>query len=513
MPEHAAPTGPARADDAALPQSPLLPLVDSWLERTSARLRARPTAWEGYQRADLVSSEELQMIRDAEAAGREARMDSVLSKGQVYADLYIKLLAKLSRIDTVQEVILLMDDLVQAAPTHLDWFLHVPSAPGKAPQPYATLLKLLDMDNAYVSLMGARFLVLIFGAAAAACAPVPQEVQQRLVAFFQRQLAPATQEDAGATADGADGHAALIALVILGVYLRVPHVRAATWADEVAERERAQDVTEAKGLGLIATLVALIGAQAVPGTPSGSRTPEGSAPAMHTSMRPQLQYQALFALWVLTFDTVAAANLDVYFAVDTVLVQVAQHAVKHKVVRLIVSIWRNMLTAAPEANATRLLGAKVLPMCATLKDRRYADKEMDDDLAAVAEKLSARQEQMTSYEQYASELNSARLSSDNPVHELDDFWKENGEKLVENNEAGLRQLVSLVKSSAHSDPTTLAVACADIGKFVHYVEGGRRRVNGLGAKDAIMDLVDHPDSQVRYNALQTLARLVSASWR
>ena len=171
-----------------------------------------------------------------------------------------------------------------------------------------------------------------------------------------------------------------------------------------------------------------------------------------------------------------------------------------------------MLDASEEENAMRLLGAKVLPLCDTLHERRYPDGELQEDLAYVQRVLSQRLEQMSSYEQYKSELYSGHMSFDNPAHSLEDFWKENAEKLTEQNNTDLKQLVSLLTSES-SDSTTLAAACSDMGKFVQHMEGGRRRVDALGAKLAIMNLVEHADDNVKYYALQTLAMLVSTSWR
>lgn len=127
---------------AVVPTSPLLPLENSWLEDASEKVRARQTAWEGYHRADLITAEELQMLRDAEHAGHEEKMEIVLRKGEQYAALYTKLLGKLSRADTIQQVLLLTDDEVQAAPEHLDWFLSLAEAKkGDTPSLYDSLLK------------------------------------------------------------------------------------------------------------------------------------------------------------------------------------------------------------------------------------------------------------------------------------------------------------------------------------------------------------------------------------
>lgn len=361
--------------------------------------------------------------------------------------------------------------------------------------------RLLDVQDAFVSLKAAQFLALFLSAQSASSshgAP-PQEVLEKLLAFLDKQLQTAYD----GSDDGTDGNAASIALLILGEIVRQAPFRALVWKQAVQGRKASQS-------SIVGTLVSLEEKMAS-STRGGAQTPREG-----TAGYPQLQYQGLFVLWVLTFDPEAAAGIDESFELATVLVHLAQTALKHKIVRLIVGIWDNMLTApdaSEEDNATRLLGAKVLPLCKTLQERNYPDDEMRDQLKYVVSVLSNRLDQMSSYEEYQSELQSKHLSFDNPVHTLDEFWKENAEKLVEHNEQDLKLLVSLVKPEAHSDATTLAVACHDIGRFVHHFETGRRRVTALGAKDAIMGLVDYDDPEVRHAALQTLAVLVSSSWK
>lgn len=357
------------------------------------------------------------------------------------------------------------------------------------------------MQDEFVSLKAAQFLGIFLTAQAASRssdAP-PTSVLDKLLEFLNKQLKTVV----GNSTDGAQGNAASVALLVLSEVLRQASFRSRVW-EQATQQAESKDAQQA----IVGTLVAL--EQKTTAGGSGTQTPRES-----TSGYPQLQYQGLFALWVLTFDQQAAAGIDAYFGLASVLVRLAQTALKHKIVRLIVGIWDNMLTVsnASEENAGRLLGAKVLPLCKTLQERNYPDEEMRDQLKHVADVLASRLDQMSSYEEYQSELQSKHLSEDNPVHSLDEFWKENAEKLIEDNEQDLKQLVALVKPESNSDSTTLALACNDIGKFVHNFEGGRRRVTALGAKDAIMGLVDSEDPQVRHAALQTLARLVSSSWK
>ncbi len=58
----------------------------------------------------------------------------------------------------------------------------------------------------------------------------------------------------------------------------------------------------------------------------------------------------------------------------------------------------------------------------------------------------------------------------------DTFWLENSEKMVDNNCALLRELLRMAESGR--DPTTLAVACFDIGQFVTYYPHGEGNSRG-----------------------------------
>ncbi|WFD25744.1 H(+)-transporting V1 sector ATPase subunit H [Malassezia nana] len=470
----------SRGPAVAFSTSSLLPIENTWLMETTEKLRLRPTAWEGYERAGLVTRDEVSMLRLAEQAGQQGDLARVCEKGEAYAALYVKLLGTLSRVETIQTVLLLLDDLVQAEPDHLDWLLTA-----DAPAP---LRKILDAEDSFVSLKAAQFLTLCLVAQGNSLAI---EMAYDVMAYIKRALAPLA---AGEQSNKAEGHAAPIVLCIASEMLRSARGRTSIWAKDQEMRSAGNADSS-----LIHQLLAVL------------RCTSSSANTGDTTL-PQLHYQALYCLWLLTFDEAAAQGLDLYYGAAPVLVQVAQRALKHKVVRMVLSIWRNMLVAAEETNASRLLGAKVLPLCATLEERRYPDKEMQDDLSYIAGVLRRHQEQMSSYEQYRSELYSGRLSFDNPAHALEDFWRENAVKLTEDHDRDLKQLVQVLQSK-DADATTLAAACSDVGHFVQHMDGGRRRVDSLGAKAAIMQLVEHTDANVQFHALQTLARLVSTSWR
>lgn len=97
---------------------------------------------------------------------------------------------------------------------------------------------------------------------------------------------------------------------------------------------------------------------------------------------------------------------------------------------------------------------------------------------------------LRTYDEYTSELASGHLSW-TPVHESDDFWKENAAKLNDKNYEQLkyvsfvhcdyefdvtlfrfRNLIAVLNDS--TDATALAVAAYDIGQYVKHYDRGKK---------------------------------------
>jgi len=116
---------------------------------------------------------------------------------------------------------------------------------------------------------------------------------------------------------------------------------------------------------------------------------------------------------------------------------------------------------------------------------------------------------LTTYDEYTSELESGHLSW-TPVYESDEFWRENATRLNEKEYEQLKLLVKILKEA--NDPTVLAVAIHDVGQYVRHYERGKKIVADLGGKSRVMELMTHPNSDVRYRALLSVQQLVSQPW-
>ncbi|SPO31233.1 related to vacuolar ATP synthase subunit H [Ustilago trichophora] len=575
-------------NNGAVESPPLVYLTNKWIQDLTQRIRARPIPWEGYHRADLLSAEELKMIKSVDAiviGQNRSKLDPLLDEhGPDYVSLYLRLLSKLSRTDTLQQILVLIDDMLSDRDDRLELFL---SLNGQEEQdgigfPWKPFVKLLDVPDDFVQMKSAQFLtlLLVFSATHSDQPNPPSSVLPRLLAFLSSLLRGASSK-AGANAsqrsqtaansspasrrmspDFAEGNGPEIALVLLEALLRTQKYREEAWEYDVAkmgeapstsgkakavndedeensQQQQQQQQQQAEGVdrGFLSELAHILRLSNVPAggssfnssvnspAGSGSATPSrqttssaattlvaGANNGTNTSRAgTQLIYQVVLCFWLLSFHKDIASELNVKLGLIPLLADVARNAVKEKVTRVTIATLRNLLAKAPLVNAPVMLGSKCLQLSENLLSRKWSDEEIEDDLEYIRTELAERLKTMTTWDEYLSELTSGQLTFESPVHELDDFWKENAAKFVEEDGKVLKQLVGVLKQS--EDATTLAVACSDVGKFVHFFEQGKKRVSDLGAKARIMELMTHPDANVRYYALHTVAKLVSASWR
>ncbi|KDN52585.1 ARM repeat-containing protein [Tilletiaria anomala UBC 951] len=577
--------GPSGANAGAdrIPAPPLVHIRNPWLEELTVRIRSRPIPWEGYQRADLVSAEELKLIKKVDAKGNAAGRPGNGEPAKIadndaseYALLYLRLLAKLSRTDTLQQILVLIGDMLVERDDRAHYFVHASqqaSAAGvdnihgsqqtvTSALPWGPFLKLLDAQDEFVQLKSAQFLVLLLISDKTDSAP--SAALPRLTTFLSTlinahplsssssssTLAPPNMSAAGY----AEGNGADIAIQLFESLLRSPKHRRQIWEEELrVQGQEAPDkltdkdsTLELKRDSLIYGLLNLLrtsssagnsvasaaGSKPGSGTATPSRagrngtvgevlvagsttaaaaTASGTRTPVSGQVGPQLQYQSIFCLWLLSFDDEVAEKLNIIFPVVATLTEVAKSAIKEKVIRVIVATFRNLLQKASAANAPALLGSKVLPLAESLTARKWSDEEINEDLDYIVEELNTKLQNMSTYEVYLSELASGQLTWESPVHELDEFWRANTSKLLENDAEQLKRLITILKES--EDPVTLSVVCSDLGKIISFSETAKKFVNESSAKVRIMELISHQDSDVKFRALNTVSKLISASWR
>ncbi|KAF6025594.1 VhaSFD [Bugula neritina] len=227
----------------------------------------------------------------------------------------------------------------------------------------------------------------------------------------------------------------------------------------------------------------------------------------------QLQYQLTFCLWCLTFNEDISSRLEKYNLIP-ILADILSEAVKEKVLRIILATYRNLLekpeeTQTKQQNALSMVQCKLIKQLEILTDKKFEDEDVVDDIKFLSEFLETSVQDLSSFDEYVTEIKSGRLEW-SPVHKEIRFWRENAPRLNEKNYELLRTLVHLLNSN--HDPLILSVAAHDIGEYVRHYPRGKHVLEQIGGKEAVMKHLAHEDPNVRYEALLSVQKLMVHNW-
>lgn len=225
----------------------------------------------------------------------------------------------------------------------------------------------------------------------------------------------------------------------------------------------------------------------------------------------QILYHALMCLWMLSFERRALEVLQARFNLISLLVEVAKQALKEKVIRMCVAIWRNYLVRLPAIATPVMIGSKVLDFLEQLlAGKRLGDEELQADATWLQEQLTEVFQSLNSFDEYASEVKSGHLDW-TPPHRSALFWQDNAIRLEENDCELLRLLTRLLSDS--QDPLILSIAASDVGHYAQHRPTGRKHLESLGTKQLLMLLMSHSDSEVRFHALFAVQQYMANLWK
>uniref|UniRef100_A0A8C5I9I1 ATPase H+ transporting V1 subunit H n=1 Tax=Gouania willdenowi TaxID=441366 RepID=A0A8C5I9I1_GOUWI len=159
--------------------------------------------------------------------------------------------------------------------------------------------------------------------------------------------------------------------------------------------------------------------------------------------------------------------------------------------------------------ALAMIQCKVLKQLENLDQQKYDDEDITEDIKFLLERLGESVQDLSSFDEYSSELKSGRLEW-SPVHKSEKFWRENAVRLNEKNYELLKILTRLLEVS--DDPQVIAVAAHDVGEYVRHFPRGKRVIEQLGGKQLVMNHMHHEDQLVRYNALLAVQKLMVHNW-
>lgn len=444
-------------------------------------LRTKEIPWDIYMTARLISDHDLQLLRRYDKRDPEQRARLLADAGPLYAAALLSVLKNVTKDETVQYVLALLDDMLEADSSSAKFFHHLEptvSDDGTAdlppPDPYTILLRLLQRNDWFTDEKAALVLAAILGARpnkavlgkALAQGAGQRDPVARTVAAFLEWILGQLRHPSHPT------RAVPTAIHCLSVILREGPVRAMF----------------SKSSGAMALLIPLVG-----------------MPAPGTQLNIQLLYETTMCVWELSFYRPAVDALASESVVAG-LVDIVRLAQKEKLIRAALLALKNLLGEGEHPALEFAVVEKGLhKVVATRLEQNWDDEDVPALLEWMQAHLEAGALAMTSLERYKKEVMTGALRR-SPLHDSDAFWLENAEKLVDNNCAMLRALLRLLESSR--DPLTLAVACKDLAQFVTYCPHGRGVVSDLRGKELAMRLMAHPDGDVQKEALVCVQRLL-----
>ncbi|KAK3815068.1 MAG: ATPase V1 complex subunit H [Benniella sp.] len=443
----------SRNNNTSATEGSLAMVSNNFLDDLTASLRIRPIPWEGYQRATLITQRELTYIKAVDKKTGEDLSRAVDKEEAEYAELFISLIQKLVRLDTIQSILILIDDLLVDHEERAVYFLDL--AKNDPTLPYAPLIKCLRNEDEFLPLKASKILTTLLCAS-----PKPStDAAQDLFRWTTTQL----QSHNPAVVD--------LAVQVLESVLRQRDLRPIYW-----HTPHAMDA-----------LVKIL---------------------KNESQTPQMQYQVIYCFWILTFNTEVAQDLNRKYEIIPTLVEIAKSSIKEKVIRVIISTLRNLVENAPEANLAAMAAAKLLAFTENLSTRKWSDGDILEDVNYLKAELEENFQTLTTFEVYQAELLSGRLTW-SPPHRSDLFWTKNWRELKKDNYKLLRVLARLLSTAV--DPLVLSVAASDIGHYVKRDPSSKKFLQEIGVKQRIMELMSNADEEVRYNSVNASWSLIGGN--
>ncbi|GMI78935.1 hypothetical protein like AT3G42050 [Hibiscus trionum] len=470
-------------------------------ELTTEQVLKRDIPWETYMTTKLISGTGLQLLRRYDNRAENVRAQLLDDDGSAYVKVFVSILRDISKEETVEYVLALIDEMLTANPKRARLFHDKSLANEDTYEPFLmsddccmagipilnvvvihttftsllhfcfdSKLRLLWKGNWFIQEKSCKILSLILSARPKTQDGVVangeasnsktklstiDDVLKELVEWLCTQLKKPSHPSRGIPT----------AINCLAALLKEPVVRSS--------------FVQADGVKLLIPLI---------------------CPAS-TQQSIQLLYETCLCVWLLSYYEPAIEYLATSRALPR-LVDVVRSSTKEKVVRVIVLTFRNLLSKGTFGAQMVDLG---LPhIVQSLKAQAWSDEDLLETLNQLEDGMKDNIKKLSSFDKYKQEVLLGHLDW-SPMHKDPQFWRDNITCFEENDFQILRVLITIMDSS--TDPRALAVACFDLSQFIQHHPAGRVIVNDLKAKERVMKLMNHESAEVTKNALLCIQRL------
>lgn len=117
----------------------------------------------------------------------------------------------------------------------------------------------------------------------------------------------------------------------------------------------------------------------------------------------------------------------------------------------------------------------------------------------------------SSFEKYRNEIDSGNLKW-GFLHSSD-FWEDNFKEFEYQNFEYIRILTQIIKAPIikDGDIDKKCIACFDLGEFAKYYPGGASVITHFGAKETLLNLIQHENLELKNRSLVALQKIMMRS--
>ncbi|KAK3074885.1 hypothetical protein LTS18_014140, partial [Coniosporium uncinatum] len=177
---------------------------------------------------------------------------------------------------------------------------------------------------------------------------------------------------------------------------------------------------------------------------------------------------------------------------------------KEKTTRLMLSTLSNLVTTNRDTLLPAAVLAKLPTLLSNLKTRHLTDQDLLEDLDGLQETMDEYTKTQTTFDEYASELQTGHLRW-SPPHRNATFWTDNARRIVDEDKGALpKKLAEILAKAWDNDKQVLAIGCNDVAWLVKQAPEKRRDLEKYGLKTRVMELMQDADETVRWEALRAV---------
>jgi len=423
------------------------------IKSTADRVLERDIPWEGYQRANLILEKELELIKKYDKKSDDYRNGLITKDGPIYAELFLELLVKINKEETLQYLLTLVDKLLTDRPESVNLFYNLSAK--NSSFPFVPFIRLLNRTNFdwYTNAKASVALTVLMSKAPES--QINADNVKFMCNWFREQFKKIDEKE-----------------VSNGVNALQKFLQRDSFRSSYATED---------GLQLLASLL------------------------KKSNKNFQFLYQTIRCIWLLSYNHEVGALLTSTKIIPN-LVEVLKNTQREKVTRLALATLRNLLNIS--RNNEAMIDAGIMRPLDNFSARNWGDEDIVADLQVLRETLQKNLVALSSFEIYRKEVLSGNLEW-TPVHRSEKFWKENAFHMEEDNNKVLLVLKELLSSG---NPLVLAVAAYDLGEFARIHARGKILIQQLGIKLPLMALMEHTDNDVKKHAILAVQKVMVHNW-